>query len=151
MNIDIRPTPPDAPEAAALVRQAEAELARNYAPEHRHGLAVAALAAQRARFFVARVAGAPRGCAGYVILAPGQAELKRMFVAPGARGQGLARRLLATIERAAAAEGVTRLHLETGTLQTEAIALYRGAGFTPGGPFGDYQDNGVSIFMEKSL
>jgi putative acetyltransferase len=151
VSVTVERVPPDAPEAADLVGRAEAELAQNYAPEHRHGLAVGALLAQRARFYLARVDGEALGCAGYVVFAPGDAELKRMFVAPGARGLGLAKRLLETIEREAASEGVARLYLETGTLQTEAIGLYRSAGFSDCGAFGDYADNGVSVFMEKRL
>jgi putative acetyltransferase len=138
-------------DAAALIAQAEAELALRYPPEHRHGLAVDALVAQDARFFLVTHEDEPAGCGGYVIFEPGHAELKRMFVARSHRGHGLSRDILREIEAAARAEGIRILYLETGTLQAEAIALYLSAGFRPCPPFGAYQPSPVSVFMEKNL
>ena len=142
---------PDAPEAAALIGKAEAELALRYPPEHRHGLAVEALLAQDARFFVITHEDEAAGCGGYVMFAPGAAELKRMYVARAHRGHGLARQVLNAIEAAAADEGVGRMYLETGTLQAEAIALYLSAGYRVCGKFGAYEEGPVSVFMEKQL
>ena len=65
---------PDAAHAAALIAKAEAELAQRYSPEHRHGLAVDALLAQQARFFVIMHDDEAAGCGGYVVFAPGLAE-----------------------------------------------------------------------------
>ena len=48
-------------------------------------------------------------------------------------------------------EGLCVLRLETGALQPEAIGLYRSAGFVARGPFGDYADSAISVFMEKAL
>ncbi|TQK45103.1 acetyltransferase (GNAT) family protein [Streptomyces sp. SLBN-118] len=59
----------------------------------------------------------------------GDAELKRMYVVREARGQGLARRILAALEDDARAAGRTRMVLETGTKQPEAIALYLSSGY----------------------
>jgi len=151
MTPTIAPTRPDTPAAAALIAAAEAELAQNYPAEHRHGLAVDALIAQQARFLVATIDTAPAACGGYVIFAPAQAELKRMFVAKPHRGSGLSRRLLVALEDAARAEGVTTMLLETGTLQHAAIALYTRAGYSPRGPFAHYQPGPFSVFMEKPL
>ena len=53
--------------------------------------------------------------------------------------------------RPAAEHGMTALRLETGTQQPEALALYRSAGFTEIGPFGDYRADPLSLFMEKRL
>ncbi len=64
MTLSIDRVPPT--DAAALIAAAEAELALNYPAEHRHGLAVEALIAQEARFFLAQIDGAPAGCGGYV-------------------------------------------------------------------------------------
>ncbi len=142
---------PDAPHAAALIAKAEAELALRYPPEHRHGLAVDALLSQQARFFVIMHEDEAAGCGGYVVFAPGVAELKRMYVARAHRGHGLSRQVLRAIEGAAAAEGVRVMRLETGTLQSEALALYLSAGYRVCGPFGTYTDSPVSVFMEKHL
>lgn len=57
------------------------------------------------------------------------AELKRMWVAPRARGLGLGRRLLAALEQHAREAGVTVIHLETNGSLTEAIELYHQSGY----------------------
>ncbi|KOV99182.1 acetyltransferase [Streptomyces sp. NRRL B-1140] len=66
-----------------------------------------------------------------------RAELVKLMVHPGARGRGLGRRLLATAEAAAAAAGVTLLHLDTET-GSPAERLYRSEGWTPIGSIPDY-------------
>ncbi|WP_424534530.1 GNAT family N-acetyltransferase [Sphaerisporangium viridialbum] len=69
----------------------------------------------------------------------GDAELKRMFVVEEARRQGLARRILTALEDDARAAGRTRMVLETGTEQPEAIALYTSDGYEPCAKFGHYR------------
>lgn len=61
-----------------------------------------------------------------------------MYVAPDMRGRGIGRALLARLETEARSLGLTRIVLETGTRQLEAIALYRGAGYYPISPYGEY-------------
>lgn len=70
----------------------------------------------------------------------GDAELKRMYVIPEARGLGLARRILAVLEEDAKAAGRTRMVLETGIRQPEAIALYLSVGYLPCAKFGHYRE-----------
>ena len=79
----------------------------------------------------------------------GEAELKRMFVAPEARGLKIGSQLLEALEAAAKAEGVRVIRLETGVRQPEALALYRRHGYTERGPFGAYQRDPLSTFFEK--
>ena len=67
------------------------------------------------------------------------AEIKRMYVAPQARGFGLARGMLAHLERTAAEAGARVMVLETGNAQPEAIALYLSSGYTRIEPFGHYK------------
>ncbi len=81
----------------------------------------------------------------------GDAELKRMYVVPGARGRGLARRILAELESDARAAGRTRMVLETGDQQPEAIALYLSSGYTPSEKFGYYRHYDSSRCMAKPL
>ncbi|MFE9373827.1 GNAT family N-acetyltransferase [Streptomyces sp. NPDC006711] len=81
----------------------------------------------------------------------GDAELKRMYVIPEARGQGLARRILATLEADARAAGRTRMVLETGDKQPEAIALYVSAGYEPCEKFGHYRTYESSRCFAKPL
>lgn len=79
----------------------------------------------------------PVGCGALKFHGTEPAELKRMWVAESARGLGLGRRLLAALERAATASGAPAVRLETNTALTEAIALYRSAGYTEVDPFND--------------
>jgi GNAT superfamily N-acetyltransferase len=79
------------------------------------------------------------------------AEVKRMYVAPSARGRGLARAMLAAIEASAAEHGFEVLVLETGTRQPEAMALYETSGYVPVPPFGYYKDVPLSRCYARRL
>ncbi|MEV6350373.1 GNAT family N-acetyltransferase [Actinoplanes sp. NPDC051851] len=79
------------------------------------------------------------------------AELKRMFTLAEARGQGVARRMLATIEESARAAGCNRVILETGDRQPEAIALYESAGYTRIDDFGYYAGYDDVLSYAKDL
>lgn len=83
--------------------------------------------------------------------ADGDAELKRMYVTPQARGRGLARRILAALEEDARAAGRTRMVLETGTKQPEAVALYFSSGYEPCAKFGHYRFDELSLCYAKPL
>src|SRR6476646_5182613 len=96
-----------------LIGELDAELGAAYAPEHRHGLSIARVFQPGVLFFIARLDGEPVGCGG-IAFENGFAELKRMYVRPSARGQRVARTLLARLEQEARACGITRLTLETG-------------------------------------
>ena len=80
-------------------------------------------------FLVARLDGRPAGCGALKFHPSAPAELKRMWVAPDARGLGLGRRILAELEAQARTAGVEILHLETNETLVEAIALYRRNGW----------------------
>jgi putative acetyltransferase len=79
------------------------------------------------------------------------AEVKRMYVAPAARGRRLGRLLLDQLLQHAKEQGIAVLRLETGDKQAEALSLYRSVGFAQRGPFADYPDNESSIYMELRL
>ncbi|MEU9186622.1 GNAT family N-acetyltransferase [Streptomyces sp. NPDC048484] len=81
----------------------------------------------------------------------GDAELKRMYVVDEARGNGLARRILAALEADARAAGRTRMVLETGNKQPEAIALYASSGYEPCVKFGHYRFHEDSRCFAKPL
>ncbi|GHH87501.1 GNAT family N-acetyltransferase [Streptomyces capitiformicae] len=81
----------------------------------------------------------------------GDAELKRMYVIPEARGLGLARRILARLESDARTAGRTRMVLETGSKQPEAVALYTSSGYEPCAKFGYYRFHELSLCFAKPL
>ena len=87
-----------------------------------------------ALLLVARLRDEPIGC-GALKLETG--DIKRMWVAPGARGLGVGRRLLAELEACARAHGLREVRLETNGSLTEAIALYRSSGYVEVEPFND--------------
>ena len=81
----------------------------------------------------------------------GDGEIKRMFVRESARGHGVARLLLAHLERTATASGISRLVLETGLAQPEAVGLYRSSGYTDIPPFGHYVGEPLSVHLGRDL
>jgi DNA-binding MarR family transcriptional regulator/GNAT superfamily N-acetyltransferase len=78
---------------------------------------------------VARLRGAPVGCGALKLHGDAPAEIKRMWVAPEARGLGLGRRLLHELEARARRAGAPAARLETNRNLTEAISLYRRSGY----------------------
>jgi GNAT superfamily N-acetyltransferase len=79
------------------------------------------------------------------------AEIRRMYVRPQFQRRGLARVLLDTIESTAANGGFTRMILETGLAQPEAIELYRSAGYEDIEAFGFYAGEELSVHLGKLL
>jgi putative acetyltransferase len=142
---------PDQPAVIALVEALDAHLSGLYPPESNYFLDIEALCAPSVAFFVARLRGSAVGCGALVHDPRGWGELKRMFVAPEARGRRVGARIIAALEDAARARALDLLRLETGARSIEALALYRAAGFADRGPFGDYPPDPNSVFMEKRI
>ena len=106
----------------------------------------------RGAFLVVYQGENPVGCGAVRLLDAETAELKRMYVAPTARGRGLGRRLVAALEAEARALGVRRLVLETGVRQAAALALYRATGFRPIPLYGEYRlSPETSVCLGKGL
>jgi DNA-binding MarR family transcriptional regulator/GNAT superfamily N-acetyltransferase len=80
-------------------------------------------------FLVATLHGQPVGCGGLKLRRRAPAEIKRMWVSPDVRGLGVGRRLLAALEARAADNGARAVVLDTNRALTEAIAMYRSAGY----------------------
>lgn len=141
----------DQPDVIGLIAELDAYQDTLYPPESRHALDLASLTQPNVVFAVARdTVGRAVGC-GAVVLTPEFGELKRMFISPAARGQGLAQRLLSELEAEAAARGCRLVTLESGPYQLEALALYARCGYVRRGPYGGYADDPLSVFMEKRI
>lgn len=84
---------------------------------------------------LARLADEPIGCVALYEPEPGVCEMKRMWVHESARGLGVGRRLLVELETLARQRGASSIRLETNRSLTEAIGLYRSAGFEEVPPF----------------
>jgi GNAT superfamily N-acetyltransferase len=78
----------------------------------------------------------------------GIAEIKRMYVAPGARGRGLGRQLLEALEEEARSLGYARIRLDTGARQPEARAMYERAGYHA---VDDYNGNPQASFWGEKV
>ena len=103
-------------------------------------------------FFVAFADdGTPVACGGLRQLDESHAEIKRMFVHPAHRGSGVSSALLARLERFGHEAGWSRLVLETGLLQPDAIRFYSREGYTRIPNFGYYADSDNSVCFEKVL
>ena len=142
----------DHPDATALRAAQQAEIAALYGEPDplwdMTGESVLAVVLLRDDDGTPVACGALRGADE---LGPATGELKRMFVVPGARGRGLSRRVLDELEKVAADRGLTRLVLETGPLQAEAIGLYLACGYLPTDRFPPYQDDPTSRAFAKDL
>ncbi|PXX25533.1 MULTISPECIES: GNAT family N-acetyltransferase [Burkholderia] len=142
---------PDQPDVIALIADLDAYQDTLYPPESRHVLDMASLKQPNVLFAVARDReGKAVGC-GAIVLNPEFGELKRMYVSPLGRGQGVARKLMALLESRAMDLGCKLLKLETGPYQHEALALYLSVGYQRRGPFGGYSDDPLSVFMQKHI
>src|SRR5262245_28661617 len=93
------------------------------------------------------------GCAALKELSPSQGEVKSMRTPARLRRKGTGRALLNHLLQQARQRGYRELFLETGNHHAfePAQTLYRSAGFRECGPFGDYKDNGFSVFMHLRL
>lgn len=142
-HITIEPDDPDTPEAQACLAayfQLLCDKIPAFTPDH-FPLPVPDADDYRLPngvFLMARSDGAPLGCVSLHGLEPGLGEVKRLWVAPMARGQGLARRLMAAIEDRARAFGHRRLILETNGVLGDAVALYRSSGWQDTAPYTEF-------------
>ena len=97
--------------------------------------------------------GAPVGCGMFHSLAPDTAEIKRVYVAPEARGSGAGRALMVALMEACRAQGFARILMDTGRPLVAAQALYLSLGFQERGPYQDVPDfarDGL-LFFEMAL
>lgn len=139
--------------AAALIRALNMELSGRYPEEgaNHFRLDPEEVDEGRGAFFIAYAGGKPVACGAVRRIDADTAEIKRMYVEPHVRGQGIGRRVLTVLETEARRLGVRRLVLETGERQHEAVALYERAGFVRVPRFGEYIDSPLSVCMGKGI
>ncbi|MDP9259891.1 MAG: GNAT family N-acetyltransferase [Actinomycetota bacterium] len=144
--------PSDTPVSAELQRAYFADIASRYpgwSPDRIPSADPAEVAPPHGAWVVAYLDDQPVGCGGVKRLDGTSAELKRIYLAAGARGRGLGRRLLEQLEHHARELGYERLRLDTGDLQPEALGLFRSAGYEH---ISDYNGNTwATYWMEKRL
>lgn len=148
--MQVRVVPFDSPDAVKLIAEVQQEYVNRYGDVDRTPLDPAEFAPPAGIFLVGYLDGVPVACGGWRAH-DGWAELKRMYVVASARGKGLARVLLAELERTAAEAGLGRVQLETGQKQPEAIGLYSSSGYHRIQGFGYYRDHPGSVCFGKEL
>lgn len=151
--MEIRETTYDDPDVTALVDAVQAEYAVRYggsgdtSPIEGNEFAV-----PYGRFFLGYEDGVPVAMGGLRRhTEDGAVEIKRMYVVPAARGRALSRQMLAALEGAASELGASRIVLETGMRQPEAMRLYETSGYERIPGFGYYKDAPLSVSYGKRL
>ncbi len=151
-GVDVRPQPPET--------EASLELVRRYLDELRERLGVNACCGDpvdeaadyrppSGAFLVVWQGDQPVGCGAVRALLPDIGEVKRMWVAPPARGKGVGRLLLRALEDEARRIGYRALRLDTRRELVEAMALYQGSGYLE---CRDYNGNpDADVWFEKEL
>jgi GNAT superfamily N-acetyltransferase len=132
VSTEIRHEPPDGPAARALFDEYMAlvrERLPGFEPTEEVFATADAFRGHGAAWIVLYEDGAPVGCGGLRPHAAGVGEIKRMYVRASARGRGHGRRLLGELETIARQSGYHRIVLYTTGVLSEAIALYRSAGY----------------------
>ena len=150
--IEVRTEAADSLVAVRLVAAMVAEMEALYELPEGPGLGLTAPPADFSppggAFVVIYANGRPVAGGGVKRDEDGVAEIKHMYVAPAARGQGLGRRLLEALEDTARELGYARIRLDTGARQPHARAMYERAGYHP---IGNYNGNAQASFWGEKI
>ena len=150
----IGPEPYDSSAVEALTDAIDRELRERYAGSLGgpiQELMPATFEAPLGCFLVARRSGKEVACGGVCRYDDESAELRRMYVAPEARRQGIARALLGRLEQTARELGYRRIRLATGVGQPEALKLYEAEGFERIANYGPFAAETDNVCLEKRL
>jgi DNA-binding MarR family transcriptional regulator/GNAT superfamily N-acetyltransferase len=152
-SVEITPVDPEDPDSRYCLAEYVAELNRRSERGFDPSVGATALPHEvrppAGRFFVAYLHGEAIGCGAVKHHGGAPAEIKRMWIAPAARGLGLGRRLLAELEACALTGGARTARIETSAALTEALALYRSTGWVEVPPFND--EPFADHWFEKTL
>ena len=149
--VRLRPAGYDSAVARELVAAVQQEYVQRYGGPDEAAVDPAEFRPPAGLFLVAEVDGEAVGCGAWRVHAPGEVEVKRVYVAPGARRLGLAGLIMDALEASAAAAGHRSVVLNTGHRQPEAIALYRRRGYRPAPGYGVYAESPEAVFLGKQL
>ncbi|HET9778492.1 MAG TPA: GNAT family N-acetyltransferase [Propionibacteriaceae bacterium] len=154
----LRQVPYEHPDVALLEAAAQQFYVQLYGSPDETPFARADFSPPRGAFFVGYLNDAPVAMGGWRFRIPGvpsvaqrPAEIRRMFVHEPARGQGLARIVLAALEASAAAAGADWMLLETGNPQVAAVNLYRSSGYVDVERYGYYAASEQALNLGRPL
>jgi putative acetyltransferase len=153
-TVNIRSATLTAPDVGRLIAALNAELEATF-PETgatHFSLSGAEVEVGDGTFLIAYLDEEAVGCGALRRLDEATGELKRMYVAPSVRGQGIGRALVEALEREARLLGMKKLVLETGTRLAPAIGMYEAMGYARIPLFGEYLSSpDTSLCFGKSL
>lgn len=140
------------PCTAQLVAALDAWQNALYPPESQHCTDLTALADDELILLMARNSvGRAVGCLSLLIQDEGNGELKRLFVDPEMRGQGVAEQLMQQMEVLALKAGVQQLRLETGQHHHAALRFYQRLGYRFCDAFPPYGNDPFGVYLSKRL
>jgi putative acetyltransferase len=153
-DVAIAPADPLAPESLRLAAALWAELSTIYPEQTAPPFPPRDIVGARAVFVVASSGGEVIGCGAVRPLPDGRAdvaEIKRMYVAPEARGRGIAAAILTELENWARLRGYERVQLETGGRQPVAIRLYERFGYSRIPCYAHHASDPLAVCFAKPL
>jgi GNAT superfamily N-acetyltransferase len=150
-DLDLGEEPFDGPSALVLTAQVQQEYVVRYGGPDTTPVDTTEFAPPHGRFLIGYLELEPVVMGGIRLLDGDTAEIKRMYVVPSVRGRGFARVVLRRLEELAAELGVSRVVLETGLRQPEAMALYASSGYERIEGFGHYRGEALSASFGKTL
>lgn len=148
--LQIKRTTSEDADFVPLVRLLDADLAERDGDEHAFYAQFNKIAALK-HVVVGYAEGQPVACGAFKPFDEKSVEVKRMYVLPERRSQGLASQILLELESWASEVGYARCVLETGKKQPEAIRLYQKSGYEIIPNFGQYAGVENSVCFEKKL
>ena len=153
LPLRITPCDPQGEDALALLREAAIEARELYLELHVEGASwpTNPPTPPGGAHVLAHLDGMPVGCGALRPIDDRAVEVRRMYVLRPARRSGIARALLAHLERVARELGYVTMRLETGCRQQPAMALYESFGFMRIAPFGEHVGDPTSVCYELAL
>lgn len=150
--LDLAPVTVRDPGVAGLIDALTVELADGgYSDEETFGYSLDQLEESGVHLVGASLAGRLVGVGGVEVQEGGFAELKRFYVDPALRGQGVADALIEALVEHARTRGATTVRLETGDKQHAAMRFYARHGFEVVPRFGPYVDSATSVCMQRDV
>lgn len=140
--------------ALDLLNASDAYLSELYPPESNHLSSPADLAQPHVKFLGYQDGLNVVGCVAVKRLEDTTGpygEIKRLFVRSDFRGRGISKALIEALEAHLIDQNIGLVRLETGIYQPEALGLYRRLGYIERPPYGSYNEDPFSVFMEKKL
>ncbi len=149
--VTIKIVPHTDPELRRLIQRLDTELLQRYPADSIFSLNLNSSIVEKVTFVVAETDDLTVGCGAILPIDDQTVELRRFYVEPSMRGQGIASAILRFLEDLARQRGYRHIVLETGPKQPGAIGLYHKFGYRQIPSYGEYEGCEYSLCMAKDL